>query len=149
MSAVLVLASVAPIDLLAEERKETFLLRYELTCTDLQEISRAKEATRWHGDQFGRWTYRLILELATWLHRKHGKVSFYLAQALSDHGCFNAYPRRFKKRDEEMCRYCVTSVDNAEHALFICAKWGRVIESESRQVSRRSRVSYFSYRRTT
>ena len=71
MSAVLVLASVPPIDLLAEEKKETFQLRKELTClTNLQEIARAKEAirkngrhrlvekwqTRWHGDQSGRWT---------------------------------------------------------------------------------------------
>ena len=32
MSAVLVLASVSPIDLLAEERKETFLLRKTQTC---------------------------------------------------------------------------------------------------------------------
>ena len=74
-SAVLVLASVPPIDLLAEERKETFQLRKELIClTNLQEIARAKEAmrkdgrrrlvekwqTRWHGDQSGRWTHRLI-----------------------------------------------------------------------------------------
>ena len=65
-SAVLVLASVPPIDLLAEERKETFQLRKELTSlTNLQKIARAKEAipkdgrhrlfekweTRWHGDQ--------------------------------------------------------------------------------------------------
>ena len=68
-SAVLVLASVPPIDLLAEERKETFQLREELTCLiNLQKIARAKEAirkdgrrrlvekwqTRWHGDQTGR-----------------------------------------------------------------------------------------------
>ena len=89
-SAVLVLASVPPIDLLAEERQETFQLRKELTCTDLQEIARAKEAIRkdgrprlvekwqmrWHGEQTGRWTYRLIPELATWLNRKHGEVGF-------------------------------------------------------------------------
>ena len=83
-SAVLVLSSVRPIDLLAEERKETFQLRKELTClTNLQEIARAKETnrkdgrrrlvekwqTRWHGDQSGRWTHRLIPELATWLDR--------------------------------------------------------------------------------
>ena len=70
-SAVLVLASVLPIDLLAEERQETFQLDKELTCiTDLQEIARAKEAickdgrhrlverwqTRWHGEQTARWT---------------------------------------------------------------------------------------------
>ena len=47
---------------------------------------------RWHGEQTGRWTYHLIPELATWLNRKHGEVGFYLAQALSSHGCFNAYP---------------------------------------------------------
>ena len=84
-SAVLVLASVPPIDLLAEERQETLQLRKKLTCNDLQEIARAKEAirkdrrhrlvkklqTRWHGEQTGRWTYRLISELATWLNREH------------------------------------------------------------------------------
>ena len=42
-SAVLVLASVSQIDLFAEEMKETFQLRKELTClTNLQEIARAK-----------------------------------------------------------------------------------------------------------
>ena len=75
-SAVLVLASVPPMYILAEERQETFQLRKELTCTDPQEIARAKEAIhkdgrrklvekwqmRWHGEQTGRWTYRLILE---------------------------------------------------------------------------------------
>ena len=44
-SAELVLGSVPPIDLLAEEMKKTFQLRKELTCfTNLQEIARAKEA---------------------------------------------------------------------------------------------------------
>ena len=75
----LVLASVPQIDLLAEERQETFQLRKELTYDDLQEIVSAKEAIRkagrhrhvekwqmrWHGEQTGRWTYRLIPELAT------------------------------------------------------------------------------------
>ena len=75
---------------------------------------------RWHGEQTGRWTYRLIPELATWLNRKHREVGFYLAQALSGYSCFNAYLRPFKKRYEEMCCYCHFPVDNAEHALFVC-----------------------------
>ena len=54
----------------------------------------------------------------------HGEVGFYLAQALSCHGCFNAYLRQVKRRNEEMCCYCDFPVDNAEHALFVCAKWG-------------------------
>ena len=46
-SAVLVLASISPIDLLAEKRKETFQLCEELTClTNLQDIARVKEAIR-------------------------------------------------------------------------------------------------------
>ena len=133
--AVLVLASVTPIDLLAEAMKETFQLRKELTClTNLQEIARAKEATRkggrrrlfekwqtrWHGDQSGRWTHRLIPELTAWLDRKHGQVGFYLAQALSGHGCFNAYLKRFKKRYDESCRYCGSLVENAKHTLCLC-----------------------------
>ena len=128
-----------PLTLLAEERKETFQLRKELTClTNLQEIAHAKEAirkdgrrglvkkwqTRWHGDQSGRWTHRLIPELTTWLDRKHGQVGFYLAQALSGHGCFNAYLKRFKKRDDKSRSYCGSLVDNAEHTLFVCARWG-------------------------
>ena len=132
-SAVLVLASVPPIDLFAEERKETFQLRKELTClTNLQEIARAKEAirkdkkrrlvekwqTRWHCDQSGRWTHRLTPELTTWLDRKHGQVGFHLVQALSGHGCFNAYLKRFKKWDDESCSYCGSLVDNTEHTLL-------------------------------
>ena len=83
---------------------------------------------KWHDEQTGRWTYLLIPELATWLNGKHGKGGFYLAQALSGHGCFNAYLKRFKKRDE-MCYYCDSPVDNAEHALFVCAKWGAAREA--------------------
>ena len=148
-SAVLVLASVSPIELLAEEIEETFQLRKELTCTKLQEIVRAKEAirkdgrrrivekcqTRWHGEQTGRRTYRLIPEFATWLNRKHGEVGFYLAQALSGHICFNAYRSRFKKKDEDMCCYCDSPVDNTEHALFVCAKWGVAREAIGQAVS--------------
>ena len=70
--AALVLASVPPIDLLAEERKETFQL--------------------------------------------------------------NAYLKRFKKRDDESCSYCGSSVENAEHTLFVCAMWGAEREAVGRAV---------------
>ena len=130
-------------------KAETFQLRKELTClTNPQEISRAKEAirkdgrrrlvekwqTRWHGDQSGRWTHRLIPELAIWLDRKYGQVGFYLVQALSGHGCFNAYLKRFKKRDDESCSYCGSLLDNAEHTLFFCARWGVAREAVGREV---------------
>ena len=149
-SAVLVLASVPPIDLLAEERKEIFQLRKELTCLiNLQVITRAKEAickdgrrrlvekwqARWHGDHSGKWTHRLIPELATYLDRMHRQVGFYLEQALSGHGCFNKYLKRFKKRYDESCRFCGSLVENAKHTLFGCARWGLAREAISRVVS--------------
>ena len=61
-SAVLVLASVPPINLLAEERKETLQLRKELIClTNLQKIARAKEAIHLHHpgdeDEGAQWVY--------------------------------------------------------------------------------------------
>ena len=140
-SAVLVLASVPPVDLLAGERKE-----FLICLTNLQEIARVKESickdgrrrlvkkwqTRWYGDQSGRWTHRLIPELATWLDRKHGQVGFYLAQVLSGHACFNAYLKRFKKRDNESCRYCGSLMENAGHILFVCARWGAEREAVGR-----------------
>ena len=58
-------------------------------------------------------------------------MGFYLAKALSDHGCFNAYLKRFKQNDEETCCYCDSPVDNA---LFVCAKWGVVRETAGQAV---------------
>ena len=50
------------------------------------------------------------------------------------HGCFNAYLKRFKKRDDESCRYCGPLVENAEHTLFVCARWGAEREAVGRAV---------------
>ena len=52
----------------------------------------------------------------------------------ASHGCFNAYLRSFKKRDEEMCCYCDFPVDTAEHALFVFAKWGMAWRALSQAV---------------
>ena len=52
-----------------------------------------------------------------------------MTEAFSGHGCFNAYLRRFKKRVEATCCYCDSLVDNAQHALFISAKWSVAKES--------------------
>ena len=76
----------------------------------------------------------MIPEFHTWLDRKHGQVGFYLTQALSGHSCFNAYLKRFQKRDDDTCRYCGSLVENAEHTLFVCARWGAEREAVGRAV---------------
>ena len=65
-SAALALASVPTIDLLAEERKETFQLRKDLTClTNLQATARAKEAIRKDGRRRVVQKWREIREMDT------------------------------------------------------------------------------------
>ena len=29
-----------------------------------------------------------------------------------------------EERDDDSCRYCGSLVENTEHALFVCARWG-------------------------
>ena len=115
-SAVLVLMSVPRIDLLWKERQETFQPRKELTCiSNLQEIACSKEAirkaemqrllkrwqTRWHGEQTGRWTYRLILELATGIRESMGRSAFTWrkrSQAMAVSTCTWGVSRRETRR---------------------------------------------------
>ena len=78
--------------------------------------------------------FKFLRNMQIRLDRKHGQVGFYLAQALSGHSCFNAYLKRFKKRDDESCSYCGSSVENAEHTLFVCARSGAEREAVSRAV---------------
>ncbi|XP_051157987.1 uncharacterized protein LOC127279590 [Leptopilina boulardi] len=123
-------ASVPPADLLALEREEIILLLKEANSSEEEDRPSKdrirfearhrlveKWQERWDGEVKGRWTYRLIPTLATWLIRNHGKVSYYLTKALTGHGCFNSYLQRFKKRESEVCAYCQFPVDSAEHTL--------------------------------
>ena len=38
------------------------------------------------------------------------------------------------KRDDESCRYCGSLVENAEHTLFVCLKWGAKRKAVGRAV---------------
>ena len=42
--------------------------------------------------------------------------------------------QRFKKRDDESCRYCGFLVENTEHTLFVCSRWGAEREAVGRAV---------------
>ena len=73
--------------------------------TTVGKEARSRLVTRWQetwrGENTGRWTHPLTPDLTPWLEKKHGEIGFYLTQALTGHGCFNAYLKRFKKRDDE------------------------------------------------
>ena len=108
---------------MAPEKSEALLVtsRRSFQCPKIVQAEHEIEwkwQKRWHGDQCRRWTHRPIPELATWLCRKHGQAGFYPAQALSGLDCFNPYLKRFRKRDDESCRYCRFLAENTEYTLF-------------------------------
>lgn len=126
--ATLVLASTPPIDLLVCERREIY---EELKCdSETQKVESKKRArerlmdkwqTRWDSGETGRWTYRLIPKLAEWNGRAHGQMDYFLTQALTGHGCFNAYLERFKKTESAACLHCNHCPDDARHTIFECS----------------------------
>ncbi|KAH8303697.1 hypothetical protein KR059_009494, partial [Drosophila kikkawai] len=84
----------------------------------------ARWQDRWDRSTKGRWTHRLIPDIKSWISRKHGEVDFYLTQALSGHGCFRSYLKRFGHDTEDHCPECGTGVEeNAHHVLFDCHRF--------------------------
>lgn len=129
-TALQVVAGIIPIQFMIEERAETYGQDKDFKIT-YREITLRKWAAHWRTATTGRWTHQLIPDIIFWLHRKHGETDFRLTQALTGHGCFNAYLHRFKRRDSPTCRYCEFE-DTAAHTLFICAKWFQLrIEAET------------------
>ena len=126
--AILVIAGVTPIHLLAQERKTVFDEKRRGT-EALQARQVAHENTlrswqaSWTDETRGRWTARIIPNLASWLGRRFGEVNFYLTQFLSGHGYFREYLHRMGKVEDPHCRYCQSTCDDAQHTFFSCDRW--------------------------
>lgn len=125
--AILVLASVIPAHLLAEERRRRYVRRSEPRTTGRDREEREEVFRRWQAEwsaaETGRWTHRLIGEVRPWVTRKWGQVDFHLTQMLSGHGCFRQYLVKIGKADDPSCVDCQAAVDDADHAFFRCDRW--------------------------
>lgn len=100
--AVGVITGIAPLDLLANERRNMYerkrnprFQQGEDTLTTWQD--------RWNSSSKGRWTHSLIGDLETWVKRKHGVLDFHITQALSGHGCFGYYLKKYGKLNSSEC----------------------------------------------
>jgi len=120
--AVGVITCIAPLDLMAEERRKIYELK-GISRTQHTDDTLTTWQNRWNDSSKGRWTYSLIGNLETWVKRKHGAIDFHLTQALSGHGCFSAYLKRFGKLNSSECWYCGHPVDDDYHTLFVCDAW--------------------------
>lgn len=124
--AALVVAGVFPIDILARERKAMWK---EMPRVGRAEAARsARDRTiqewqrRWQAETRGRWTARLIPDVAAWTGRSHGEVNFYVTQFLTGHGYFRDYLHRMGKVSSPYCSRCNGARDDVAHAFFSCRR---------------------------
>ncbi|XP_070138596.1 uncharacterized protein [Drosophila bipectinata] len=105
---------------MAQDRPSSASVRKrEARATSLSNWQRRCEAS-----SKGRWTFRLIPDVGEWTGRKHGQVDFYLTQALSGHGCFRNYLKRFGHKSEDFCPSCGSGVtEDPLHILFDCRRF--------------------------
>lgn len=126
--ALLVVAGIPPIDLLAVERADLHEGRKARRTTakistEARRKLMEKWQERWSASEKGVWLRRLIPDIAPWSERRHGCVTFHLTQALSGHGCFSEYLRRFNLLPTAECWFCGDACDDANHTLFMCNAW--------------------------
>lgn len=129
-----VIAGLCPLDLVAQELHETRKVNRDQPGTvhsagkaAAKECSEAQWQIRWDRATKGRWTYRLIPKIGTWLSRQHGTVDYYLTQVISGHGCFKAYLYRVGHAQNPYCEQCGPSViEDAEHAFFKCPRFNSI-----------------------
>lgn len=126
-AAVLVIAAKVPAHLQARERAEKYARKHEQHKERVVKEIRSETMRRWQAEwddgTEGRWTRRLIQDVAAWTNRRHGTVDFHMTQVLSGHGCFGFYLHRFKKLEQPLCVDCQDPRDDAEHAIFDCDRW--------------------------
>lgn len=128
-AAILVVAGVIPIDLLAQERRRTYLrkLQAQESVSNIRTEERSHTIQvwerRWAQATEGRWTARLVGGIAPWINRDHGEVNFYLTQFLTGHGMFYSYLYKCRRKSSPYCIYCPSEVDSAEHTFFSCHRW--------------------------
>lgn len=118
--AVAVISGIPAVKLLARERIDMFegMMQEEASARLVRNWQEEWEATK-----YGRWTFRLIPEINKWVNRKHGLVTYHLAQFLTGHGCFGSYLKRFNLRASGACQLCGYEDDDAEHAVLKCDAW--------------------------
>lgn len=119
-----VLASMVPIGLLVREDMRCYeLRRVEGHRASARIATMAEWQRSWDDSTKGRWTYRMIPNLARWVNRTHGEINFYLTQVLSGHGCFRQYLHRFGHATSPNCPNCTGTVETVEHVVFDCPRF--------------------------
>ena len=129
-----VITGSIPIDLLIEERD---LLYQGERATRKAHKKEAREKTmktwqkRWEKTTGkAEWTKKIIPDVAKWINRKHGELTYHLSQMLSGHGVFKTYLKRINRSENGNCWYC-PGRDSPEHTLTLCPEWAEIRKENS------------------
>lgn len=96
----------------------------------MKEVTDQIWQNEWNHDLVGRWTQRLIPNIANWRKRKYGQLDFYTTQILTGHGVFNCFRKRIGKAETDKCWYHQDKEDTVEHTVIECEEW----EEERREM---------------
>lgn len=126
LMALQVITGITPIDLMVLERTYIYVRRQE-ECNTVAYLAKANSIRTWQNrcererDKV-QWTKRLIRNINGWVSCKHRELDYFLTQALTGHGCFRSYAKKFGKDSSDECIYC-GAIDTVEHTLFQCDRW--------------------------
>ena len=122
--AVCVIAGMIPICITLAEDIECYGRRGTRGVRKLVRVeSMTKWQQEWNNAENGRWTHRLIPNVASWVNRKHGEINFHLTQFLSGHGCFRKYLHRCGHAASPFCPECENVDETPEHVVFECPRF--------------------------
>jgi len=124
--AALVLARMPPVTVQAAVRKRAAGLKNEgvILSADLKEEDMmSRWQALWGGSKKAEWTKFLIPNVRRWWTQGPKEVSYHMAQALTGHGCFQAYLWRKNIVTNPGCVHCPEVFDDAEHTVFNCPFW--------------------------
>lgn len=74
--------------------------------------------------------------VAEWSNRKHGQMTYHMAQIITKHGCFGRYLNRIGKEKEPGCHHCPEEMDTAEHTLRKCPAWRKLKEEAEEELGK-------------
>lgn len=124
-AAINVIAGIPPADLLARNLEVEYRRRRSSAMPNTAPVFPTEAAwqRRWDSAETGLWTKRLIPDVTSWTRRRFGEVNYHLTQFLSGHGCFGKYLSKIQKAENTSCVDCGATMDDPEHAFFMCDRW--------------------------
>ena len=137
-SAIYCITGELPIDQKIKLRNEIFALKRKVGSTETTELkNKIKEITStaiqtWQSEYdnavTGTHTKKLIPRVEHIYKNNKFQLNYYITQAITGHGNFGSYLKKFKKTESESCKGCGAVEDSVWHCIFECEKYAGLRE---------------------